>query len=277
MPMVPSKILLATLACLTAAFPAFAQSAPATSAVAAPKLVPYTTPDKSASASVPTSWKITAAANTVIVMTGPQGETISLGNTLIVRDAAFQLNQPVSGGVDLSIPNSDSLSQKFTLAMQHGAALAGVADPQIKIASETPMSQVPATVGQCGRIVASMNGKSGPVTDATVMCSLPVDAGGTYKMIFITAQAPPVIAQQESALASAVFSSYRIPANMLQAKLAPFYVPPAVANAETAAILRQTAIQQNMINTQANCFDLTVLRETPTPLLPRSCGGLAPN
>jgi len=32
-----------------------------------------------------------------------------------------------------------------------------------------------------------------------------------------------------------------------------------------------------MINTQANCFDLTVLRETPTPLLPRSCGGLAPN
>lgn len=252
---------------------AFAQSTPA----AAPTLTPYTTPDKSASAGVPPGWKVTAGAQTVIVMTGTQGETISLGNTLIVRDAAFQLNQPISGGVDVSIPNSGSLSQKFTLAMQHGAALAGAADPQIKITSETPMSQVPATVGQCGHILAGMNGKSGPVTDAAVMCSLPVDAGGTYKLIFITAQAPPAIAQQESALASAVFSSYRIPANMLQAKLAPFYVPPAVANAETAAILKQTAIQQNMINTQANCFDLTVLRETPTPLLPRSCGGLAPN
>ena len=111
--MIPSKILLATLTCLAAGFPAVAQSTPA---VAAPKLVPYTTPDKSASASVPSTWKITAAANTVIVMTGPQGETISLGNTLIVRNAAFQLNQPVSGGVDVSIPDSDSLSQKFTLA-----------------------------------------------------------------------------------------------------------------------------------------------------------------
>lgn len=274
MPIVPQKtLLLATLAVLGTNFSGSAQSTPA----AAPKLTPYTTPDKSASAGVPAGWKVTTGAQTVIVMTGTQGETISLGNALIVRNAAFQLNQPVSGGVDLSIPNSDSLSQKFTMAMQHGAALAGFPGPQVKITSETPMSQVPATVGQCGHIAAGMNGKTGPVTVAAVMCSLPIDQGGTYKIIFITAQAPPAVAQQEGALASAVVASYRIPSNMLQAKLAPFYVPPAVANAETAAILKQTAIQQNMINTQANCFDLTVLRETPQRLLPRSCGGLAPN
>ena len=64
---------------------------------------------------------------------------------------------------------------------------------------------------------------------------------------------------------------------MLQQKLAPFYVPPAVATAETAAILRATAIQQNAVNTQANCFDLTVLRQTPTRLLPKACGGPGPN
>ena len=102
----------------------------------------YTAPDKSASAGLPSGWKVTTGAKTVIVMTGPQGETISLGNTLIVRNATFQLNQPVSGGVDLSIPNSDTLSQKFTMAMQHGAAIAGFPDPQVKITSETP-SQVP--------------------------------------------------------------------------------------------------------------------------------------
>lgn len=272
MPTVPRNLLLLAAAAALAVA-AIAQSTPA----AAPKLTPYTTPDKSASAGIPPGWKVTSGAQTVIVMAGTQGETISLGNTLIVRNAAFQLNQAASAGVDLSIPNSDTLSQKFTMAMQHGAALSGYPDPQVTITSETPMSQVPASVGQCGHILAGMNGKTGPVTVATIMCSLPIDQGGTYKVIFITAQAPPAIAQQEGALASAVFASYRIPSNMLQAKLAPFYVPPAVANAETAAILKQTAIQQNMINTQANCFDLTVLRETPQPLLPRSCGGLAPN
>jgi hypothetical protein len=267
-----------TLFLVSTAFACFGVCAAAAwaQAAAAPKLQAYTTPDKTASAGLPSGWKVTTGAQTVIVMTGPQNETISLGNTLVVRDGAFQLNQAASGGVDLSIPNSDTISQKFTMAMQHGAALAGYPDPQVKITSETPL-QIPATVGQCGHILAGMNGKTGPVTVAALMCSLPIDAGHTYKMIFITAQAPPAVAQQEGALASAVFASYRIPSNMLQMKVAPFYVPPAVANAETAAILKATAIQQNAVNTQANCFDLTVLRQTPTRLLPRACGGPGPN
>jgi hypothetical protein len=51
----------------------------------------------------------------------------------------------------------------------------------------------------------------------------------------------------------------------------------AQTNAETAAILRSTAAAQAASQNSSNCFDLAVLRETPQRLLPRSCGGLAPN
>ncbi len=271
MPLLSKRTLL--LAFLVTAS-AIAQSTPA--AAPAPKLQPYTTPDKSASAGVPTGWKVTTGAQTVIVITGPQNETIALGNTLVIRNAPFQLGQKPSNGVDLSIPNSNSLNDKFTMAMENGAALAGAPSPQIKITSSTPI-QVPASVGQCERILASFTDTTGPMTIASLMCSLPVDQGGTYKMMFKTAKAPPAIAQQEGAVASAVFASYRIPSNMLQAKIAPFYVNPALAAAETKAILQQTATMNNAVNTQANCFDLTVLRETPQYQLPRSCGGPRPD
>jgi len=270
------RAFLFAIACIVA-YPGrtVAQSAP-TAPAPAPTLQPYATPDKTATAGLPSGWKVTNGASTVIVMTGPQNETISLCNALVVRSAPFQLSQKPANGVDLSIPNSDTLEQKFTQALQHGAATSGAPAPQVTIASSTPL-QVPTNIGQCGRIVANVTGKAGPMTVAALLCSLPIDTGGTYKMIFIMAQAPPAVAQQESALASAVFASYRIPPAMLQQKIAPFYVPPAVAAAETKGILQATAAAQLASQVQANCFDLTVLRETPQYLLPRSCGGPRPD
>jgi hypothetical protein len=253
---------------------AIAQSTPA--AAPAPKLQAYTTPDRSASAGVPPGWKVTNGAQTDIIMTGPKNEVINLGYTAIARNAPFQLGQKGGGGADVSIPNSASLSDKLTMVLENNAAVNGNPAPQVKIVSETPI-QVPASIGQCGRIRATLDGKLGLVTLAALMCSLPVDSGGTYKIMFKMAQAPPDVAQQEAALAGAVFASYRIPSNMLQAKIAPFYVNPAVAAMETKAILQQTATMNNAVNTQANCFDLTVLRETPQYLLPRSCGGPRPD
>jgi hypothetical protein len=272
MPSYTNSLLAATaLACLNAySGAAHAQAAPT------PELTAYTTPDKSASAGLPSGWKVTNGAQTVIVMTGPNSETIDLGNTLIVRNAAFQLGQKPAAGVDISIPNSATLAQKFTSVLQNSAVVFGAAAPQINITSTAPL-QVPASIGQCGRIVASLNGTKGPMTVVALMCSLPIDSGGTYKLIFKMAQAPPAIAQQEAALASAVFASYRVPAAMLQRKIAPFNVPPAVANAQIGSILASTAAAQRASDTQANCFDLTVLRETPTRLLPRACGGPGPN
>ena len=269
--------------------------APATSAAAqssgssSSKLTPYTATDQSASAGVPTGWKVTSGSQTVIVMSGPGGETISLGNTVVVRNAAFQPGQKPANGIDLNMPNSATLAQKFTKILEQNAAIGGKPTPQLSITSATPL-QVPATLGQCARVVAAdANAVGGPATIAALMCSLPLDSGGTYKVIFKIAQAPAAVAQQESALANAVFASYRIPSAWLQKKIAPHTAAPTAAaasgapmsaaqtNAETAAILRSTAAAQAASLNQANCFDLTVLRETPQRLLPRSCGGMAPN
>src|SRR5262249_53326016 len=62
-----------------AAKPIAAQAPAAAGAVA---LKPYTAPDQSASAGVPSGWQVTKGEQTVIQMTGPQGEAIFLGNTM---------------------------------------------------------------------------------------------------------------------------------------------------------------------------------------------------
>lgn len=276
-------ILVAAIAALIACSHGPILKAIAQTAASAPQLTPYTAPDQSASAGVPTGWKVTQSSQTVIVMTGPSGETISLGNTMVVRNAAFQLGQKPANGIDLSMPNSATLVQKFTWILQQNAAIGGKPAPQLSITSTAPL-QLPTTLGQCARIVATAaNAPGGPATIAALMCSLPLDSGGTYKVMFKLAQATVAVAQKESALANAVFASYQIPQIWLQRKLAPHTpapAPPASAaqtNAQTAAILRSTAAAQAASLNSANCFDLAVLRETPQRLLPRSCGGLAPN
>jgi hypothetical protein len=135
--------------------------------------------------------------------------------------------------------------------------------------------------------VADLSGDQGAMKLMAVFCSMPVDSGGTYKNIMLLAQAPAAIAAQAAPTAQSVFQSYRIPSTWLQRKLAPFTAPPAAAataavsaaasNAEAAMIMRSTMQSQAAVNNSANCFDLTVLRETPTYQLPRSCGGTAPN
>ena len=48
-------------------------------------------------------------------------------------------------------------------------------------------------------------------------------------------------------------------------------------NALAGAINRSTALSMAGADNSANCFDLSVLRETPTYQLPRSCGGTKPD
>jgi hypothetical protein len=98
------------------------------------------------------------------------------------------------------------------------------------------------------------------------------------------AQAPAAVAAQSAPTAQAIFRSYRIPASWLQKKLSPHFAPPpAMAggavnpNALANAINESTAIGIAGANNSANCFDLTVLRETPNYELPRSCGGTKPD
>jgi hypothetical protein len=269
---------------IAASITASCQSKPAASATKAPatpapQLKPYTTPDQSASAGVPAGWQVTKGAETVIVMTGPQGENLSLGNTVIAKNAPFQLGQRGSNGIDLTMPYTAPLQQKLVMILQQNAAIAGKPAPQVAFTSATPI-QLPPALGQCGRFVANITGQQTPAKAMGAFCSLPLDSGGTYKNIIILATAPEAVAAQSAPTAQAVIQSYRIPPTWLQRKLAPNTLPPAPAvnpNALAGAINRSTALSMAGSDNSANCFDLSVLRETPTYQLPRSCGGTKPD
>jgi hypothetical protein len=247
-------------------------TAPAPPAI---QLTPYTAPDQSASAGVPSGWQVTLGQNTVIQMTGPQGETVFLGSTMVASNGAFRPGLHPAPGIDLAMPYAAPLPQKLIMILQHGAALSGKPVSPITVDSSTPL-QIPPTIAQCGRFVADTQGPQGPVKFLAVLCSLPLDSGGLYKNIMLLAQAPGATAAQSAPTAQAIFRSYRIPATWLQNKLAPF-TPPAVAAGAAAMINRSTIISAAGANNSANCFDLSVLRETPTYDLPRSCGGTRPD
>jgi hypothetical protein len=248
----------------------------------APASVPlqkYTASDQSASAGVPTGWQVTKGEQTVIQMAGPQGVTLSLGTTVVAQNAAFQPGQRSANGIDLSMPYSATLPQKLAMVLQQAAAVSGKPFSQFTISSATPL-QLPPTLGQCGRFVAGFSDQQGQEKVLAVFCSLPLDAGGAYKNILLYAQAPAAVAAQAAPVAQSIFRSYSIPTPWLQKKLAPHGVAPPVSGnpaAAAAMINRSTMLGAAAANNSANCFDLSVLRETPTYDLPRSCGGTKPD
>jgi hypothetical protein len=257
-----------------------ATTSAAGTASASVQLQKYTASDQSASAGVPTGWQVTKGEQTVIQMTGPQGVTLSLGTTVVAQNAAFQPGQRPANGIDLSMPYSATLPQKLAMIIQQGAAASGKTLSQFTVSSATPL-QLPPTLGQCGRFVAGFSSPQGPMKVMAVFCSLPLDAGGAYKNILLYAQAPAAVAAQAAPVAQSIFRSYSIPTPWLQKKLAPHSVaqPPMAGNsAAAAALLNQSTIRgAAAANNSANCFDLSVLRETPTYDLPRSCGGTKPD
>jgi hypothetical protein len=66
---------------------------------------------------------------------------------------------------------------------------------------------------------------------------------------------------------------------MLKKKLAPFYAPPPPmpVGGGGGGMNSSTILGEAGADNSANCFDLSVLRETPTRDLPRSCGGTKPD
>jgi hypothetical protein len=256
-----------------------ATTAPTGTASSAVQLHKYTATDQSASAGVPAGWQVTKGDQTVIQMSGPQGVTVSLGTTVIARNAAFQLGQRPANGIDLSMPYSATLPQKLAMVLQQAGAVAGKPLSQFTISSATPL-QLPPTLGQCGRFVAGFSDQQGQEKALAVFCSLPLDAGGAYKNILLYAQAPASVAAQAAPVAQSIFRSYSIPGPWLQRKLAPHNgAPPMAGNSAAAAAMmnRSTMLGAAATTNSANCFDLSVLRETPTYDLPRSCGGTKPD
>lgn len=251
------------------------QSSPAANsgANAQMQLDTYTTPDSTAQAGVPPGWKVTQGAQTVIVITGPNNEVITLGRTFVARNAAFQAGQKGAGGADLSMPYSANLEQKFVMIWNQGAALSGQQAQQVTFNSAAPI-QMPAALGQCGRFVASTTVPSGPIKLMGAFCSLPLDTGGTFKNILVMAQAPAANAAQDAPIAQAVFSSYRVPQAMLARKLAPFTAPPP---RPTGGAVGSIIPGMAGSDVSATCFDESVIRGYGPDQLPQECGGRAPN
>jgi hypothetical protein len=63
---------------------------------------------------------------------------------------------------------------------------------------------------------------------------------------------------------------------MLQLKLAPFTAPPPAAGAVKAPSV-PSVLDPSFNPGDPECFDLSVIRETPTAQLPKKCGGSSPN
>jgi hypothetical protein len=257
---------------LCAALPSAAQTQ--TTPAASVQLTPYTTPDQTASAGVPSGWKATGS-ETVITMTGPESETIGLGRVFIARNGAFQAGQKGTNGADLTMPYNAPLTQKLIMVYQQGAALSGQSAPQMTFTSATPL-QVPAILGQCGRFVANLIGPPQPAKIMGLFCSFPVDTAGAFKNFIMVAQAPATTAAQEAPIAQAVFASYKIPQAMLAKKLAPVTLPPPPQTGLGAGMSSALwGLQQS--NIMATCMDEGVIREYGPRQLPQECGGEAPN
>lgn len=293
---------LATLSAMVLALTACTQAqttAPASQAANAKPsipLQPFTASDGSASAGVPAGWKVTQSGGTAIMMAGPQGETVALGSTVIAHNGAFQLGQKGPAPAAFSMPYSATLAQKLAMIIQQGAASQGMPNPQIVGNSATPVQKSP-VLGQCAKFVFTFNGKTaqgqpGQLQAMTFFCSLPPDGAGLYKNIMISAQAPVATAAQSAPTALAIIASYKIPQDWLQKLIAPVLRPQdqaaitKQAQQSMAAFARSSSSSANAaasINSatnyamrsadqNANCADANI-RETPTILLPQSCGG----
>jgi hypothetical protein len=247
----------------------------AASASSAISLQPYTIPDGSASAGVPSGWQVTSSARTFILMKGPQGEIVSLGAITVARNAAFQPAFSPANGIDISMPYAAPLPQKLAMVLQHASTMSGKSFNQFAITSATPI-KLPATLGQCGRFVGGFSNQDGPLKIMGVFCSLPLDTGGTYKNIWLMAQAPAAVAAQSAPTAQAIFGSYRVPPTWLRAMLAPHTAAPVVpvrpvVPGSAAMINGSTALGAAGIDHSVDCFDQGVLRQTPAYKMPPGC------
>ena len=258
-----------------------AQAKPAASSPV--RLQPYTAPDQSASAGVPQGWKVTAAVGGAIVMSGSQGESITLGNVFVAHDGPFQLGQKGPNGAFLTMPSSAKLTDKLVMILQQIASLNGKPIPQITFLYAAPL-QVPAAMGQCGMFVAESTGDAQPAKGMGVFCSLPDDSAQFFKSVLIVGSAPNAIAVQTVPAAEAVFKSYKIAPGWAQKMFSPYTTAPAWAAPpglggpdETQIVLRAMANNQRAMDIGFACADANIVGNGSNWQTPRECGGYAPN
>ena len=242
------------------------QNAAQPAAVApAEKLTPYTAPDKSATVGVPPGWKVTKGENAVIQMSGPQGEAISLGNGVFVRNGAFQAGQQGSGLISMSMPYQATLNQKYVMLWQQAAAVSGQPAPQVTFISATPIP-LAKNIAECAIYLGTRTTAQGTSKFESRFCSLPLDSGSIFKLFWMNADIPAALATQERATAEAVLASYKLaPATVktLFQPLTPIVFVPSGGGGGMPST--------PMADHSAECMDLSVIREIPDWRLPSYC------
>jgi hypothetical protein len=239
-----------------------AQGTPSAAPTAPPvQLQPFTASDQSASAGVPAGWKVVGAAQTNIILSGPEGEAIDLGEGIIAHDGPFQLGQKGPDGSDMTMPYSAKLTDKLTMVLQQRAALNGNPVPQTKFIYAAPLQSLPAGF-QCGVFVVAGSGVPTPADALGIFCSLPEDRLQFYKNFLIIGSAPTAIAPKEVQTVAAVIKSYKVPPAWLQKKFALFTAPASPVldqgpgdPAEIQMYLNAMQDQQNVIDHGASCVD----------------------
>ena len=245
------------------------QAAPSNAAAAS--LQPYSAPDNSASVGVPAGWKVTKGEYGVIQMSGPQGEMISLGNGLFVKNGPFQAGQKANGLIAMSMPNSATLAQKYAMVWQQATAAAGDPSLKVNIISATPISL--GKIAECGVFLGTQTGSKGPSNFESKFCSLPMDTNGIFKLFWMNASIPAALAAQERATAEAVLASYKPSKESLALILKPATppLPPPTAPGIMTGGESSAMYAARMADESSTCMDEGVIREEPERLLPSYC------
>ena len=258
----------ASLATSQQAAPAPQQTAP----VPSTPLQAYTAPDQSASVGVPAGWKVTKAQYGIIQMSGPNGEAISLGNTIFVRNGPYQPGQQASGLISMTLPNQATITQKVEAVWQQAAAAAGDPTEHVSVSSATPVPL--GNIAQCGIFLGSETNAKGASSWEMRFCSMPMDTNGIYKFFWLDAVIPASIAAQERTTAEAVLSSYRPSPATLLALLKP-ETPPLPPMGVTVPGggpgMSSTEYAEQQAQETSNCMDEGVIREEPEWQLPPYC------
>ncbi len=249
-------------------------AAPKAAGAPAAQLTPYTAPDKSVSVGVPPGWKVTKGENGVVQMSGPQGESISLGNGLFVHNGPFQAGQQSSGLVSMSMPYTATLNQKYVMIWQQAAATSGKPAPQVKFISATPIP-LAKNIAECAVYLGTMTTADGTSNFESRFCSLPPDPNGIFKLFWMNASIPAALAAQERATAEAVLSSYKLSPATLQLLLKPLtqaLPPPSMGVVGGGGGGMSPGMYgERMAQETANCMDEGVIREEPERDLPSYC------
>jgi len=224
-----------------------------------------TASDKTASIGLPSGWTLVKSGNGYIGVNGPNGDSISLGASVVVKNA--QSGTGVSGEVAFAMPFSATLQDKFTQIMQSGAQKSGMSLQGLTVARV-----VKTKLPMCALLLGgySTNGKAWKYE--SVICSLQPDILGLYKNLVFFAKVPASSVAQERPVVEQIIQSYRVTPAMFRRLLAPYTpLPPMPAGGAMPAGM---APYQDPTN--SDCFDYNIIRESPPWEMPMHCGGWQP-